>query len=353
MVFTDIRLQNYRSYKEASFELDGGVTIIVGPNAAGKTNLIEALLLVSNNHAYRGKNGIINHDSDWARIDVHTDSNEVRTLKIKQDEKKEKPSTQFVLGGKNFLRLSAAHKHPAVLFEPNHLLLLHGEPQARRDYLDSLSSIIDDSYEATLNKYKRTLAQRNALLKKPNPDQSQMFVWNVRLAGFAEAIVKQRLKTLEAINNRLSDVYSKISGKKSSLQAAYKSPLNTDNYSASHLKKLDSDMELDRLRGFTSSGPHREDFVITLNSKPISTTASRGETRTLLLALKTIELEILEEKTDTKPLLLLDDVFSELDGARRKALTKFLDKYQTIITTTDADVVLKNFSQTCQIIPLG
>lgn len=353
MVFTDIRLQNYRSYKDASFELDGSVTIIVGPNAAGKSNLIEAMLMVANSLAYRGKGGIINHDSNWARIDVHTDRNETRTLKIKKEEDKEKPNTEFVLSGKNYTRLTATHKHPAVLFEPNNLFLLHGEPQARREYLDNLCSATDDSYENTLNKYKRTLAQRNALLKRPNTDESQMFVWNIRLAEFAEMVVKQRLKTLDSINARLSDVYSKISGKKNVLKADYKSPLNTENYSASLLKKLEADNEIDRLRGYTGSGPHREDFVITLNGNPISTTASRGETRTLLLALKTIELEVLEEKTKKKPLLLLDDVFSELDGARRKALTKFLNKYQTIITTTDADVVLKNFSQNCQIIPLG
>lgn len=353
MVFTDIHLQNYRSYIDSSFELDGGVTIVVGPNAAGKSNLIEAILLAANNLAYRGKKNIINHSSAWARIDIHTDKNESRALKIKAEERKENPVTEFIIGGKSYKKLPPSQKQPAVLFEPNNLSLMHGEPQARREYLDSLSTAINEHYGNTLLRYKRTLAQRNSLLKKPRLDESQLFVWNVRLSELAESIVKQRLKTLETINTKLSHTYSKISGKDSTLDAAYKSPLGTNNYSANLLKSLEAGLELDRLRGFTGNGPHREDFVITLDKNPISTMASRGETRTLLLALKTIELEALEEKTSITPLLLLDDVFSELDGARRKALTKFLKKYQTIITTTDADVILKNFSQNCQIIPLG
>lgn len=353
MVFTDIRLQNYRSYKDSSFELDGGVTIVVGPNAAGKSNLIEAVLLVANNNAYRGKNNIVNHASDWSRVDIHTDKNESRTLKIKTEKGKEKPNTEFVIGGKVYRRLPEALKQPAVLFEPNNLFLMHGEPQARREYMDMMCSAMNDEYGIVLARYKRTLAQRNALLKKPRLDESQLFVWNVRLSELADIIVKQRVKTLEMINTKLSQTYSTISGKKTTLNIVYKSPLRANNYSANLLKNLEASLELDRIRGFTGSGPHREDFAITLNGNPISTTASRGETRTLLLALKTIELEVLEEKTSVRPLLLLDDVFSELDGARRKALTKFLKRYQTIITTTDADVILKNFSQNCQIIPLS
>lgn len=353
MVLTDIRLQNHRSYKDSSFELDGGVTIIVGPNAAGKSNLIEALLLIANSSAYRGKTDIINHDSEWSRIEAHTTKNEVRTLKIKRQEDKKTPQLEFEISGKTYRRLPVSQKQPTVLFEPNNLALLHGEPQTRREYIDNISAQTSDDFAKTLTRYKRTLAQRNALLKSPHPDHSQLFVWNVRLSQLAENIVKQRLLTLETINSKLSETYSKIAKKEYKLGASYKTTINTSNYSASLLKKLEQDEGLDFARGFTGSGPHREDFSIILGGKPVETTASRGETRTLLLALKTIEVEALEDKTGQKPLLLLDDVFSELDGVRRKALTKFLKKYQTIITTTDADVILKNFSQNCQIIPLN
>jgi len=352
MVFTDIRVQNYRSYKDSSFELGGGVTIVVGPNATGKSNLIEALLLVANGTKYRGKNGLIRNGSPWARIDVHTAKNNSRTVKITSDNN-QTSTTEYTIDNKNYKRLPYTQKQPAVIFEPNNLLLLHGEPQNRREYLDNLSSQISSGFNTERLKYKRTLAQRNALLKNRGIDNTQLFVWNIRLSELAESIVKQRTLTIELINKHLSNTYSSISTKKSNLQVIYKTPLNPSNYSASLLNKLERDMVIDKERGFTGSGPHREDFEVFYNKKPVSLVASRGEIRTLLLALKIIELELLEERTDNPPLLLLDDVFSELDGARRKALTKFLDKYQTIITTTDADIILKNFSQNCQIIPLG
>lgn len=352
MLFTDIRLQNYRSYKDSSFELNSGVTMIVGPNGAGKSNLIEAVMAAANSLFYRGKIGVINHEADWARIDVHTKDNTTRTLKLKRRQDNDSPQTEFVINDKAYKRLPAAQKQPAVLFEPNNLLLLHGEPSARRDYLDNLSSGIDESFEKTLRSYRRILAQRNSLLKQASLDKSQLFVWNVRLCETAETIVSQRLKTIELIQSNLSQTYSKISDRKTRLVLSYKTPINTKNYTAGLLKKLETDLEVDRARGFTGSGPHREDFSIDLNGQPVPRVASRGETRTLVLALKIIELELLQKKTKNRPLLFLDDVFSELDNSRRRALTSFLEDYQTIITTTDAEVVLKNFTQNCQIIPL-
>ena len=119
------------------------------------------------------------------------------------------------------------------------------------------------------------------------------------------------------------------------------------------LKKLESSIETDKLRGFTSTGPHREDLVVLFDGHPAQDTASRGETRTLVLGLKIIEMKLITKARETTPLLLLDDVFSELDGARRRALTEHLKDYQTFITTTDADIVLQHFTEQCQIIPLS
>ena len=113
MVFTDLRLQNYRSYVDASFELSGGVTIVVGANAVGKSNLIEALLLVAAGIGYRGKNDLINHKSDWGRLDVHTDKNTSRTVKIVQDEYREKPNLEFLINDKTYKRLPYTQRQPA------------------------------------------------------------------------------------------------------------------------------------------------------------------------------------------------------------------------------------------------
>jgi DNA replication and repair protein RecF len=350
MIFTDIRLQNFRSYTDDSFEIGEGVTIIVGPNAAGKTNLIEALMLAATGSSFRGNEALIAHGEPWARIDVHTTENNVRTVKLRYDP--ERILKEFIIEEKSYKRLPPRQRQPVVLFEPNNLLLLHGEPAMRRNFMDDLAEQISDSYIKTRASYKRTLTQRNALLKQGHKQNNQLFAWNIRLSELASQIVTERLKLAARLNEKLNDVYESIAKSNTGLAVEYTSKINLDTYGSSLLKKLESAEELDYARGFTGDGPHRDDLKFVFSNQTASTQASRGEVRTLLLALKIIELELLEEHNHTRPLLLLDDVFSELDGARRKALTKLLSHYQTVITTTDADVVVKNFTTNCTIIPL-
>ena len=132
----------------------------------------------------------------------------------------------------------------------------------------------------------------------------------------------------------------------------YQSRITKQQYSSQFLHKLEANIDRDIARGFTGDGPHRDDIKVIIDGHDIQESASRGEIRTLLLALKIVELGIVEEVYASKPILLLDDVFSELDGSRRRALTNFLQDYQTFITTTDADVVIRHFTGNCRIIPL-
>lgn len=349
MLFTDIRLQNFRSYKDASFEIGPGVTIVVGPNAAGKTNLIEALMLAALGKTYKNDNGFARHDSKWARVDVHTSDNEVRTVKIKKDDTYQK---EFVIEEKIYKRLPQSKQQPIVLFEPNDLMLIHGDPSGRRKFIDNILAQTSGNYRPTLNKYKRILAQRNALLKSLQRPDKQLFMWDIKLTEQAAELVRQRLDLVEQINKKLAQTYSIIAKTPTQLNAKYQSTVGTENYSANLLKNLEKSVEKDMARGFTGLGPHRDDLVFEFGDKQDVAQASRGETRSLVLSLKLIELGLLEEKRGVKPLLLLDDVFSELDGQRRKTLTNYLDKYQTVITTTDADVVIKNFLAKCHIIAL-
>lgn len=351
MVFTDIRLQNFRSYKDSSFELDKGVNIVVGPNTAGKTNLLEAVMVASAGKSYRVKDSdLVAKGAEWARIDIHDSKNQQRTVKITAGEGPAQRT--FELDDKEYKRLNHNLQHPVVLFEPNHLFLFHDEPKKRRDFLDNLQAQTDPEYQKLLNSYKRTLAQRNALLKQ-NKAKQQIFVWNFKLADIGGKIAARRMELIESINSTLSKIYSDLAGKKTKTELGYKTDISNANYSSDLLKKLEANFERDREAGFTGSGPHRDDLSAEMNGEPVSLTSSRGEIRTLLLTLKIIESRLIEEKAGKKPLFLLDDVFSELDGARRKALTDFLSGYQAIITTTDADLVVKNFTQNCQIIPLS
>lgn len=352
MIFTDLRLQNYRSYTDASFELGEGVNIVVGPNAAGKTNLLEAIMVSAVGKSYRAKDmNLVHRNSDWARIDVHTKDNILRTTKF-QTEPTGRIQKTFEIDEKIYKRFPSTQKQPIVLFEPNDLRLIEDEPSLRRSYLDNLLEQYVAGYEQHRVHYKRVLAQRNALLKQGARAGSQLFAWNLRLVDLGEQIVKQRLALIAVINESISTTYSLIAKNDKKIKLRYESSINTENYSTNFLKKLESSVELDMVRGFTGSGPHRDDIVIYFGDQPAMESASRGEVRTLLLSLKIIELQILEKQRGVRPTLLLDDVFSELDGARRRELTNFLSEYQTIITTTDADLIVKNFSQQSNILTL-
>ncbi len=350
-ILTSLRLRQFRSYNEYAIELNPGVNIVVGPNASGKTNLLESILLITGSPSFRTQFvNVIENGKDWARIDGQA-GDKKRTLKIEQVQHLTKKT--YELDGLIKHRLGFADTIPTVVFEPEHMRLLTGSPELRRTFFDTILAEIYPTYQKDLTAYKRTLAQRNRLLKtKPISLQQQLFAWNVRLAQLAGLLVERRVELVADINLQLAEIYSKIAQKQTDCQLDYLTPINTNNYETSILKKLEHDLDKDILRGYTGAGPHREDFAVHIRGQKADVTASRGETRTLVLALKLLELQFLERTRGSKPLLLLDDVFSELDGSRRIALTQYLQDYQTIITTTDADVVAKNFAQKSNLISL-
>lgn len=350
-IYTSIRLQQFRSYNDYAVELSPNVNIVVGPNASGKTNLLESILLVSGKSSYRAQFGdVIEHGYSWARVDgILKDSS--RTIKIqKNNEVLEK---SYEINKKIKKRLSYEDILPTVLFEPEHMRLLTGSPDMRREFIDDILSETDPIFNSQKNNYKRTVAQRNKLLKLPSGQaKNQVFAWNVRLSELAGYIVNKRLALIQELNKKIASIYSEIAGQKTKVHITYYSPLNLNNYESSLLNKLESSFELDLIRGFTAYGPHREDIVVNIRDIPAGSSASRGETRTLVLSLKLLELGLIEQARGQKPLILLDDVFSELDGSRRQALTRYLNEYQTVITTTDADVIAKNFAQASNLISL-
>jgi DNA replication and repair protein RecF len=182
---------------------------------------------------------------------------------------------------------------------------------------------------------------------------NQIFAWNIRLSELAGKIVTARVELVNKLNQNLSEIYSEIAQTKTPILIEYQTDISCDTYETELLHKLEANLEEDLTRGFTACGPHREDIVVLIGRQPAGVVASRGETRTLVLSLKLLELKLLESIRDQKPLILLDDVFSELDGSRRRTLTKYLKNYQTIITTTDADIIQKHFAQNTNLISLG
>jgi DNA replication and repair protein RecF len=343
-------LQHFRSYGDNSFEFGPGVNIIVGPNGSGKTNLLEAVLVLCRGSSYRAHDkDLLKHGQSWARLDAHVQG-QARSIKLQlQGELVKK---EYLVGGTALKRLPLSRTVPVVVFEPNHLQLLTESPDLRRTFLDDTIEQTVPAFADLRRRYKRALAQRNSLLKQQFTTD-QLFIWNVRLSELGGQIVAHR-KTFVADNqNNLTRLYQKLSNKKAKVALLYQSKVKSENYGSAMLKALEAHIETDKERGFTTIGPHRDDLVPELNGYPLSAAASRGETRTMLLALKLLELQAVEAARGIKPLLLLDDVFSELDGARRQALTTYLQDHQTFITTTDADIVVQHFLDKCTVIPLG
>lgn len=350
-MIANLRLQHFRSYEDGSFEFSSGVNIIVGPNASGKTNLLEAILVVAHGASYRVPDAdLVQFEQPWARLDAVMNDDTERIIKLVRTPR---PGKSYDISGKPLRRLTAQYQLPVVLFEPNHLILLSGSPEGRRAYLDDLLEQTTPSYQTVRQQYARTLRQRNALLKRGPAAAGQLFPWNLRLSELAGKIVRARSELVITLNERLAELYRELSHSAAEVLVSYTSRFEPLQYETLLLKKLEASQDLDFARGFTGYGPHREDFSVTFGGREAVDTASRGEIRTAVLALKIMELQIIEQATGHRPLILLDDVFSELDGSRRKLLTAYIEPYQTFITTTDADIVVQNFTESCNVIALG
>ncbi len=339
-----LRLQHFRSYGDNSFELGGGVNIIVGPNASGKTNILEAVLVVACGGSYRARDAeLMQYGASWTRLDAQTDEG-VRIVKM-QLASPGKVLKSFEIDGQRLTRLLQPRTIPVVLFEPNHLLLLHGSPDMRRSFVDDLLEQAVPGFGSIRKHYRRVLAHRNALLKRqPRDLADQLFVWNLRLSELGGKIVKERQQLVMQFAEQMTDLYTALAGKPHAVTLEYVAQFSGQDYETALLRKLESSTDVDMQRGFTAYGPHRDDLAVAIDGHAAVESASRGETRTLVLALKVLELQLLERIRGSRPLLLLDDVFSELDVQRRQALTRFVADHQTLVTTTDADVVAHHFA---------
>ncbi len=338
-MIAEIRLQQYRSYKDKSFNFAPGVNIVVGPNASGKTNLLEAVMVVCQGGSYRAPdNELIMHKKDWARIDAKSENGE-RTVKLMTNPK---PNKEFTINNKKLKQLRANDQIPIVLFEPNHLLILSGSPELRRNYLDGILELIKPGYKKTKKDYIKTLRQRNFLLKSGRAKQmSELFPWNVRLSHLGGFIAASRHELTQSLNKDINKAYGHLSNNKDKITLAYKSTVELESYESLLLKKLEADYELDLLRGFTARGPHREDLEVLINNKQPTLSASRGENRSITIALKSLEHDIVKKSTNQSPIILLDDVFSELDENRSHQLTSLIKNSQTIITSTSVNSIKK------------
>lgn len=331
-VVTRLAVQNIRSHQRFDVELSPSVTVITGPNGSGKTTLLESLYISLQGTSFKGSdNEILRIDSPWWKIDILFDDQQKRTIKF--DPSRTSGRKQFVIDSKNLYRMTPKHKYPVVLFEPEDLRLLHGSPARRRQFIDRFISQLNPLYGIALRKYERALRQRNNLLKRFNTPSDQLFAWDIALAEQGAYIIEQRIAFIEQINAHLNEAYQDIAHSNDEVSVHYSHTFVGD-IKQKLLGELEAHIEKDRHLGNTSVGPHRHDVIFMFNHSPALSVASRGEVRTIVLALKFLEVDIIETLTGMKPLILLDDVFSELDLTRQKALSDTIRSHQIVITTT-------------------
>lgn len=331
-----ISLQNLRTHEAYSLALSPQVTVITGPNGSGKTSLLEALHVVLQGSSFKGSDSeILRRDAPWWRIEAILDGQQ-RIVTFNAE--KATARKQFRADGRVMYRLSPKYKYPIVLFEPDDLRLLHGSPSRRRDFIDRFITQINPQYGVTIRKYERALRQRNNLLKRPEASPEALFAWDVSLSEYGAYIIEQRTAFIERINAQLNDQYRSIAHTDDMVTVHYSHTLIGDT-KQKLINELTAHHHRDMAMGFTSVGPHRHDVTFAFNGSPALSVASRGEVRSIMLALKFIEVAIIEELLEKKPIILLDDVYSELDEKRRSQLIDSIEEYQTIITDTHTMII--------------
>jgi DNA replication and repair protein RecF len=335
-MINSIKLVNFRSYKNKTFKFTPELNVVTGPNGSGKTNLLESILFVCKGKSYRAKDEeLINHESDNSLIHANFDY-EDRKVFLSRDIQ---PFKKWEINSKEYRRLSNQKQKPVVIFQPLDLLLLTGGPNRRREFIDDLIENLDSNYGVINRHYKRVLSQRNHLLRSGRLLKKQdMFIWNLRLTELGGKVAAERHKAIESLNRHVNKYYQSISNDNKNVRIEYKLTWPLESYETKFIHNLEQDIERDTLLGHTSSGPHREDIAFYFNNHKLNTIASRGESKTVLLALKMAETNLIKSIYSFQPIFLLDDVFSELDKIRRNELMKFIEGYQTIITSTDADI---------------
>jgi DNA replication and repair protein RecF len=328
-VVKKLSVQNFRSHDSFAINLSPKITVITGANGSGKTSLIEALYIALQGSSFKGSDhDVLSHDCPWWRIDVEFNNHAKRT--ITYDPSLLTGRKKITVDDKVMYRLSAKYKYPVVLFEPDDLRLLHGSPSRRRQFIDRFISQLDPIYLNSLHKYERALKQRNNLLKRQYSKPDELFAWDVTISEHGSYIIEKRIAFIEQINNKLNDAYN-IIAKSHDIVSIHYSHTYIGDIKQKILNDLHNHRERDMLLGFTGIGPHRHDVIFRFNESPAVEVASRGEVRSIVLALKFLEVDIIEQITDIKPIILLDDVFSELDDERQNQL--LISGNQTIISS--------------------
>lgn len=336
MVIQNIKLKNFRNYKQLNLNLCEKTNILTGNNAQGKTNILESIYISCVGKSFKGKEKeLIYNFEENAKIEINA-KKEYSNFKVeiylnKKENKKilingiPVQKIGQLLGGIN-----------AVFFSPDELKLIKEAPACRRKFLDIDISQLNKKYFYTLISYNKILIQRNNILKSKDKSLYPMIdIYNRQLAKAGSYIIEKRIEFILSISKNAKKIHYYIT-ENENLDISYSCNFEIkDDIYNSFLENLQKSEEKDFKLGYTSIGPHRDDIKIISNDMDIRTFGSQGQQRTSALSIKLSELQYFKQITGEYPLLLLDDVFSELDQKRKNKLIKYCSFVQTIITSTD------------------
>ncbi len=333
MIIKSIDLTNFRCHDHYHLDCEKQTSLILGPNGCGKTSVLEGIYLLTRGKSFRATDSdIIKRDAPFYRSRLEYTNGEETSVSYDGNNK------FFLSGDKKSKRLPVKAKYPVVLFLPSDLNLISHAPSRRRDYFDNIFGGLDENYSSALNKYKKALRQRSEILKNESITPDQLFSWNLLLARYGTFLANSRAKYTSEINSLLTPIYHSIADNNDQISVDYRSDTNSiteDRY----LNTLEQNFTRDHYLGHTTFGVHRDDYLFNFNSHPADGSASRGETRSVVLSLKFIEADLFEKYLGQKPLILLDDVFSELDEARRESLVSNFQNHQVIITSVEGGII--------------
>ena len=343
MYITEVSLQNFRNLAQLKIEPSEGINVIYGSNAQGKTNFLESLYFCAMGRSLRGKSDqqlirfeeeeshirmLVQRKQRYDRIDVH----------LKKDEKK-----GVAVNGLPVRKLGDLFGTLyAVIFSPEDLSLVKDGPGERRRFLDMELCQLRKVYYYYLQQYYRILKQRNNLLKeiqKKPQLQETLFVWDDQLAEYGERIIAARKRFLIRLDEIAAEKLSQLTGGRDHLQTIYKPNCEEGMLAEKLRKNIDRDIYF----GSTQSGPHKDDILFSIDGREVKVYGSQGQQRTTALAARLAEIDLIREETGEEPVLLLDDVFSELDENRQKFLLQSIEGLQAFVTCTGIEDSVRKY----------
>lgn len=342
MMIKQLELSNFRNYEFLTIDFSKGTNILYGDNAQGKTNILEAIYISSTTRSHKGSKDkdmirfeneeahirtYLQKDEEEIRVDMHLRNNKSKGIAINHQRIKKAAD---LLGLLNI-----------VFFSPEDLNIIKNGPSERRKFADMELCQLDRFYLYDLNNYNKIVNQRNKLLKDMSyhPDLKETIsIWDSQLLSFGSKIIGRRYSFVEQLNEIIESIHQKLSGGREKLSIYYEPDTKIEDFE----EKLKNNQEKDIRLKQTTVGPHRDDFSFFINGVDVRKFGSQGQQRTAALSLKLSEIELVKKITKDTPILLLDDVLSELDGNRQNFLLNSIGDIQTIITCTGLDEFVNN-----------